>query len=98
MFRLKHVSRHRYVLRNEGNGTAYGVRVDVGELVLHEGRAVLEEFPAGHAERYMLIQPLQVRIGEIRITWHDRPDRLDAPRSVRLSLQVRTDHPEHQGA
>ncbi|SDU76586.1 hypothetical protein [Jiangella alkaliphila] len=32
-FRLDHVSRHRYVLRNVGAAAAYGVRVDVGDLV-----------------------------------------------------------------
>ncbi|TDE13577.1 hypothetical protein [Jiangella asiatica] len=91
LFRLSHVSRHRYVLRNDGNSTAYGVRVDVGDLVRHEGAAAIDEFPPGRAEKYMLIQPLQLRVTEIRVTWHDRQDRLDAPRSVRLPLELPTD-------
>lgn len=97
-FRLQHVSRHRYVLRNEGDSTAYGVRLDISDLVLQEGSVVLSSFPPGHGARYMLIQPVQVHVAEISVSWHDRPDCLDAPRSVRLPLQLRLDHPEHHGA
>lgn len=52
VFRLSHVSRHRYVLRNEGNSTDYGVRVDVGDLVRHEGVVILDEsLPPGSTAR-----------------------------------------------
>lgn len=97
-FRLDHLSRHRYVLRNVGTGTAFSVRVDVGEIVLQEGSLRFGEFPAGHAERYMFIQPLEVRVHEIVVMWHDRPDALDAPRVARLPLRAGTTRSERQGA
>ena len=97
-FRLDHISRHRYVLRNDGTGTAFGVLVDVGEIVLHEGSVRFNEFRPGHAERYMLIQPLEIRVHEVVVMWHDRPDGLDAPRIARLPLRAGTSRPERQGA
>ncbi|WP_129711094.1 hypothetical protein [Haloactinopolyspora alba] len=97
VFGLEHVSHHRYVLRNDGNDTAYGVRVDVRNLVRHEGSIIVDRFPPGHAERYMLIQPLELRVSEITVSWHDRPDHLDAPRSVRLPLHTVTDPYERHG-
>ncbi|WP_147375552.1 hypothetical protein [Jiangella rhizosphaerae] len=97
-FRLDHVSHHRYLLRNDGTSAAYGIRVDVGELVVHEGSVMLKRLAPGQSVRYLLIQPLLVRVDEIVVRWHDRPECLDSPRVARLPLHAASDHPERQGA
>jgi hypothetical protein len=54
--------------------TAYDVRLETGNLTVSEGALAFDDFPARNAEKYLLIQPLQGRLNEIRLHWRDRPD------------------------
>lgn len=96
-FRLDHISRHRYVLRNEGTLTAYDVRVETGELSVHEGSPTLGYFPPGHTKAYLLIQPLQGRQNEITVRWRQRRGSLDEE-VTRLPLDTDVTSAEDQGA
>ncbi|PSK92986.1 hypothetical protein CLV30_13111 [Haloactinopolyspora alba] len=87
-FRFEHTSRHRYVLYNDGPGTAYAVRLEVGEISVHEGSLGFDQFPPGHAEEYLLIQPLSGPLSEITLSWHAQRDGLDPARATPLPLDT----------
>lgn len=89
-FQLDHVSTHRYVLRNVGEGDAYAVRVETGELSVHEGSLKFTRFPPGHTEEYLMIQPLQGPEHEVVVTWHEQRDGTDDPHSTPLPLEAHT--------
>lgn len=72
-FRLERVSQHRYVLHNDGASAAYDVRVDTRDLTVTEGETHMREFGAGHAQDYLLIQPMHGRVTELTVRWRARP-------------------------
>ena len=72
-FRLERVSQHRYVLHNDGATAAYDVRVDTKDLTVTEGETHMREFGAGHAQDYLLIQPMHGRVSELTVRWRSRP-------------------------
>ena len=75
-FTFEQLSPHRYALRNDGHSPAYDVRVDTGELSVHEGSLSIDEFPPGYVEEYLLIQPLQSQVSQINVTWYTSRDAL----------------------
>ena len=88
-FTFEQLSAHRYALRNDGNGVAYDVRVDTGELSVHEGSLTIDEFPSGYAEEYLLIQPLHTHVSQISVTWYTSRDALAEAHVTPLPLGSR---------
>jgi hypothetical protein len=72
-FRLERLSQHRYVLHNEGATAAHDVRVDTKDLTVTEGETHMREFSAGHAQDYLLIQPMHGHVSELTVRWRTRP-------------------------
>lgn len=72
-FRLERLSQHRYVLHNDGATSAYDVRVDTKDLTVTEGETHMREFSAGHAQDYLLIQPMHGHVSELTVRWRTRP-------------------------
>ena len=93
-FRLQQVTAHRYVLRNDGGAVARHVRVEPGDLAVHEGEMSFDSFPPGRTEEYLFFQPLQGRVSEIVVTWRD--DGLDVPRIESLPLNSHVVHIDDQ--
>lgn len=71
-FRLERLSQHRYVLHNDGGTAAHDVRIDTADLTITEGETHLREFDPGHAEHYMIIQPMHGHISELVVRWRLR--------------------------
>lgn len=86
-FVIEQLSRHRYALRNDGSGTAYTVSIETADLSVHEGSTSIDEFPPGHVEEYLLIQPMDERVTAIDITWRERaPDGAEELHSAHLPI------------
>lgn len=94
-FTFEQLSPHRYALRNDGNGTAYDVRLDTGELSVHEGSLTVDKFPPRHAEEYLLIQPLQNQVSQVDVTWYTSRDALAEAHVTPLPLGPRPVEIDH---
>lgn len=88
-FRLERVSQHRYVLHNEGASSAHDVRVDTKDLTVTEGETHMREFSAGHAQDYLLIQPMHGHVSELTVRWRSRPGTNDEV-VTQLPLDIET--------
>ncbi|MBB4910561.1 hypothetical protein [Actinophytocola algeriensis] len=76
-----------YTLYNRGTHAAYDVRVDLADLGgIGAGVESFDEFPADHAEQYMLSRGIASTTTSIVVRWHQRQDRADTPK--RQSLPV----------
>lgn len=70
-----------YTLYNRGTHSAYDVRVDLADLGGIGGGAVsFVEFPANHAEQYMLSRGIDSTTTSIAVRWFQRQDRSDTPK------------------
>lgn len=95
IFRLQHVSAHRYVLHNDGTAVARRVRIEPGEVVIQNGDLTFDSFQPGRTEEYLLFQPLQGRVNEIVITWQD--DGFEVRRLASLPLNTHVVHDDDLG-
>jgi len=77
---------HRYLLRNEGTHSAYGVHMDAGEMPSEDKHRDFDEFKSLQAEGLVLIAYKGSGKTYIEVTYHLLPDRSDEPR--RASLPV----------
>lgn len=82
-FVLDHEGGSRYLLRNAGTDTAYGVHVDTKRRGITVGEDEdFEEFPSGDAHRSVLPGGgLNTHAGHIVVTWYCRQDRSDSAQS-----------------
>jgi hypothetical protein len=76
-----------YVLQNAGTDFAYGVHVDVGDMIVDADATDYDEFPPGHSEEYMLLFHLGTETTHMTVTWHQQADRSDEERQVRLYVE-----------
>ncbi|WP_035812249.1 hypothetical protein [Jiangella gansuensis] len=95
-FRLERISRHRYVLHNDGAVSAYDVRLHTGDVMVHEGDTAFHELPPGHREEYVLIQPMHGPQEEISVSW--RPSTSAAEQITALPLTTEIVRPNDQDA
>ena len=58
------------MLQNVGTDTAYGVHVDVGDLLVDAPATDFDEFPSGHSEEYLFLFHLGTESTHIAVTWH----------------------------
>jgi hypothetical protein len=80
-------SNDTYVLKNVGTDTAYGVHVDVGDLLVESTATNFDEFPAGRAEEYLLLFFLGAETTHMTVKWHQQADRSDEERVARLYVE-----------
>jgi hypothetical protein len=84
---LLRTGNHTYTLYNRGTHSAYDVRVDLADLCgVGGGVESFDEFPADHAEQYMLARSIASTTKSIVVRWHQRPDRTDAPKHQSLPV------------
>ncbi|MDX8036748.1 hypothetical protein SK803_41690 [Lentzea sp. BCCO 10_0856] len=84
-FALEHERGQRYLLRNVGTDSAYGVHVDTGGLGVQGEVTDFEEFEAESEHRYLLAKTFNGNQADhVLVTWHLTEDRSDKPRSVKL--------------
>lgn len=76
-----------YTLYNRGTHSAYDVRIDLADLGGIGGDAVsFVEFPANHAEQYMLARSIASTTTAIVVRWFQRLDRTDTPKRQALPV------------
>lgn len=85
-FVLEHMSNQAYLIRNEGTDPAYAVHVDVGDLGVHGQQTEFEEWPADHAEKFILARTLDSTTTHVEVTWHYEPDHSDSQQRARLLM------------
>ena len=84
-FVLVHERGQRYLLRNDGTDSAYGVHVDTGGLGVQGEVTDFNEFEADTEHRYVLVTIFnRDQADHVLVTWQLKADRSDNPRSVKL--------------
>ncbi|MGI5506432.1 hypothetical protein [Lentzea sp. CA-135723] len=84
-FVLEPDGRDRYLLRNVGTDSAYGVHVNTGGMGVQDEVTDFDEFESDREQRFFLVSTYDPEQEEhIVVTWHYKEDRSDEPRSVKL--------------
>ncbi|MET9225617.1 hypothetical protein [Lentzea sp. NPDC003310] len=84
-FLLDHEGGQRYLLRNVGTDTAYGVQVDSDGMGVQDEITEFAEFEAQTEHRYFLVRTLGTAANaRVTVSWHLAEDLSDEPRSVKL--------------
>jgi hypothetical protein len=84
-FILEPVGGPRYLLRNDGTASAFGVHVETGDLAYEGHVADIEEFPAGDCREYFLERSVATGPdAHVLVTWYRHRDRSDMRRSQKL--------------
>jgi hypothetical protein len=86
VFRLDPVSGEKYLLRNAGTHSAYGVHVDAGDLGFENDVTDYDAFESGRAEPYMFARTLGSTSSGIVVTWHNLADRSGERRQARFPV------------
>ncbi|WP_436493204.1 hypothetical protein [Actinokineospora sp. HUAS TT18] len=72
-WKLDLVSGQRYILRNAGTHSAFGVHVEQGAVKVEGNETDFPEFPSNHGVELVLAKSYGQVNGPIVITWHANP-------------------------